>query len=136
MAMLADNVVTSFGLLQAATENRQTGSLMFFAFDLLYLDGENLMPAPLGGEFIMPAFWPARSQHPYRGRARLARRDRRHQLLCLAGELVSYLGLNPSVRQSGKFQSPLSGRIAGPMTAPAHHGRISKQGGAHDAPCW
>jgi transposase len=31
--------------------------------------------------------------------------------------LVSYLGLNPSVRQSGD--------------APAHHGRISKQGRAH-----
>ena len=32
-------------------------------------------------------------------------------------KLVSYLGLNPSVRQSGN--------------APAHHGRISKQGRAH-----
>jgi transposase len=32
-------------------------------------------------------------------------------------KLVSYLGLNPSVRQSG--------------TGPAHHGRISKQGRAH-----
>jgi DNA ligase D-like protein (predicted ligase) len=39
--------ITSFGLLQAATDNRVTGSLIFFAFDLLYLDGENLMAAPL-----------------------------------------------------------------------------------------
>ena len=32
-------------------------------------------------------------------------------------KLVSYLGLNPSVRQSGN--------------GPAHHGRITKQGRAH-----
>jgi ATP-dependent DNA ligase len=57
-----ENGLTSFGLLQAATDNRFTGSLIFFAFDLLYLDGENLMSALLGGEFIMPAFWSAKSR--------------------------------------------------------------------------
>jgi len=41
------NGVTSFGLLQAATDHRLTASLIFFAFDLLYLNGENLMSAPL-----------------------------------------------------------------------------------------
>ena len=44
-----ENGITSFGLLQAATDNRLTASLIFFAFDLLYLDGENLMSAPLAG---------------------------------------------------------------------------------------
>jgi DNA ligase D-like protein (predicted ligase) len=42
-----DSGITSFGLLQAATDNRLTASLIFFAFDLLYLDSENLMSAPL-----------------------------------------------------------------------------------------
>ncbi len=39
--------VTSFDLLQAATGNHSTAALIFFAFDLLYIDGENLMAAPL-----------------------------------------------------------------------------------------
>ncbi len=47
LCALAETGITSFGLLQAAIDNRQTGSLIFFAFDLLYLDGENLMPALL-----------------------------------------------------------------------------------------
>ena len=42
-----ENGATSFSLLQAATDNRLIASLIFFAFDLLYLDGENLMSAPL-----------------------------------------------------------------------------------------
>jgi bifunctional non-homologous end joining protein LigD len=42
-----ENGVTSFGLLQAATDHRLTASLIFFAFDLLYLNGEDLMSAPL-----------------------------------------------------------------------------------------
>jgi bifunctional non-homologous end joining protein LigD len=42
-----ENGITSFSLLQAATDNGLTASLIFFAFDLLYLDGENLMSAPL-----------------------------------------------------------------------------------------
>jgi transposase len=37
-------------------------------------------------------------------------------------KLVSYLGLNPSVRQSGP--------------GPAHHGRITKQGRGMPAACW
>jgi bifunctional non-homologous end joining protein LigD len=45
--LLPTGGITSFGLLQAATDNRQTGSLIFFAFDLLHFDGENLMQAPL-----------------------------------------------------------------------------------------
>ena len=47
LSAVNENGITSFGLLQAATDNRTTGSLVFFAFDLLYLDGDNLMPAPL-----------------------------------------------------------------------------------------
>ena len=47
LCALAESGVTSFGLLQAATDNRLTGSLIFFAFDLLYRDGENLLPAQL-----------------------------------------------------------------------------------------
>ncbi len=47
LCAVAETGITSFGLLQAATDNRQTGSLIFFAFDLLFLDGENLMPVLL-----------------------------------------------------------------------------------------
>ena len=47
LCAVAEEEITSFGLLQAATDNRLTGSLIFFAFDLLFLDGENLMQAPL-----------------------------------------------------------------------------------------
>jgi bifunctional non-homologous end joining protein LigD len=47
LCAVAENGVTSFGLMQAATDNRLTASLIFFAFDLLYLDGENLMSVPL-----------------------------------------------------------------------------------------
>ena len=43
LCAVAENGVTSFGLMQAATDNRLTASLIFFAFDLLYLDGESLM---------------------------------------------------------------------------------------------
>ena len=35
--------VTSFSLLQAASDNRTTATLVYFAFDLLYVDGKNLM---------------------------------------------------------------------------------------------
>src|ERR1700704_183680 len=37
---------TAFNLIQNATDNGQ-GSLVFFIFDLLFLDGENLMALPL-----------------------------------------------------------------------------------------
>jgi bifunctional non-homologous end joining protein LigD len=41
------NGVTSFSLLQVASDNRTTAALVYFAFDRLYVDGENLMTAPL-----------------------------------------------------------------------------------------
>src|SRR5215831_6437255 len=37
---------TAFNLIQNATDTGE-GSLVFFLFDLLFLDGENLMPLPL-----------------------------------------------------------------------------------------
>jgi Transposase IS116/IS110/IS902 family len=42
------------------------------------------------------------------------RGDRRHPPLCHRAQLVAYLGLNPTVRQSGE--------------GPTYHGRITKQG--------
>jgi DNA ligase D-like protein (predicted ligase) len=47
LCAVAENGVTSFSLMQAATDSRRTASLMYFAFDLLYADGENLIQAPL-----------------------------------------------------------------------------------------
>jgi DNA ligase D-like protein (predicted ligase) len=47
LCAVAPNGVTSFSLMQAATDARHTAALIYFAFDLLYLDGENLMAAPL-----------------------------------------------------------------------------------------
>jgi ATP-dependent DNA ligase len=46
LCAVTENGLTSVGLLPAATDNHLTGSLIFF-FDLLYLDGGNLMPSPL-----------------------------------------------------------------------------------------
>ena len=39
--------VTSFALIQNAAERRGGADLVYFVFDLLYLDGRNLMPLPL-----------------------------------------------------------------------------------------
>jgi DNA ligase D-like protein (predicted ligase) len=39
--------VTSFALIQNAAERRGGADLVYFVFDLLYLDGQNLMPLPL-----------------------------------------------------------------------------------------
>jgi DNA ligase D-like protein (predicted ligase) len=45
-AVLPDGT-TSFSLMQAATDARSGANLFFYLFDLLYLDGEDLMPLPL-----------------------------------------------------------------------------------------
>jgi ATP-dependent DNA ligase len=47
LCAVAENGVTSFSLMQAATDSRRTASLIYFAFDLLYVDVENLIQAPL-----------------------------------------------------------------------------------------
>ncbi len=47
LCAVAESGVTSFDLMQAATDNRSAAALIYFAFDLLYIDGENLMSAPL-----------------------------------------------------------------------------------------
>jgi len=41
--------VTSFALIQNAAERRGGAGLVYFVFDLLHLDGRNLMPLPLAG---------------------------------------------------------------------------------------
>jgi bifunctional non-homologous end joining protein LigD len=47
LCALGPDGVTSFALMQAATDKRITDTLIYFAFDLLHLDGEDLRPAPL-----------------------------------------------------------------------------------------
>jgi len=44
---LGENGISSFSALQAALSEGKTASLVFFAFDLLHLDGENLQSEPL-----------------------------------------------------------------------------------------
>jgi bifunctional non-homologous end joining protein LigD len=44
---MGENGVSSFSALQAALSDGKTGQLVFFGFDLLYLDGEDLRPEPL-----------------------------------------------------------------------------------------
>jgi bifunctional non-homologous end joining protein LigD len=44
---VAPNGVTSFSLMQSASDDGRTAELVYFVFDLLYVDGENLMSAPL-----------------------------------------------------------------------------------------
>jgi bifunctional non-homologous end joining protein LigD len=39
--------VTSFGIVQLASDSGNAAALVFFLFDLLYLDGEDLVPRPL-----------------------------------------------------------------------------------------
>jgi ATP-dependent DNA ligase len=46
LCAVAPNGVTSFSLMQAAADSRRTAALVYFAFDLLYIDGENLMAEP------------------------------------------------------------------------------------------
>jgi ATP-dependent DNA ligase len=47
LCAVSETGVTSFGLMQAATDGRRTAALVFYAFDLLYLNGENLTRQPL-----------------------------------------------------------------------------------------
>ena len=47
LCAIAENGVPSFSLMQAATDSQSTSSLVYFAFDLLFLDGNSLMQAPL-----------------------------------------------------------------------------------------
>ncbi|HEV7325544.1 MAG TPA: DNA ligase D [Bosea sp. (in: a-proteobacteria)] len=44
---LGENGISSFSALQAALSEEKTENLVFFAFDLLHLDGENLRTEPL-----------------------------------------------------------------------------------------
>ncbi|MCV9938118.1 DNA ligase D [Boseaceae bacterium BT-24-1] len=44
---LGENGISSFSALQAALSDGETADLVFFAFDLLHLDGENLQAEPL-----------------------------------------------------------------------------------------
>jgi bifunctional non-homologous end joining protein LigD len=47
LCAVSETGVTSFSLMQAATDSRRTATLIFYAFDLLYPDGGNLMREPL-----------------------------------------------------------------------------------------
>ena len=47
LCAVSETGVTSFSLMQAATDGRRTSALVFYAFDLLHLDGQNLMCDPL-----------------------------------------------------------------------------------------
>jgi DNA ligase D-like protein (predicted ligase) len=58
---------TSFSLIQAASDTGNADALVFFLFDLLYLDGEAISTAPL-----------------------LERKERRRRLLLKAGALLQY----------------------------------------------
>jgi bifunctional non-homologous end joining protein LigD len=39
--------ITSFGMIQAASDAGNAAGLVYFIFDLLHLDGDNLSPLPL-----------------------------------------------------------------------------------------
>jgi DNA ligase D-like protein (predicted ligase) len=47
LCALGEDGLTSFAAMQAATDHRASDELVYFAFDLLHLDGENLARAPL-----------------------------------------------------------------------------------------
>jgi ATP-dependent DNA ligase len=47
LCAVAPNGVTSFSLMQSASDNRHTANLVYFTFDLLYLDGQSLISEPL-----------------------------------------------------------------------------------------
>jgi bifunctional non-homologous end joining protein LigD len=47
IVVLADNGVSSFSALQAALSEERTAKMVYFAFDLLYVDGEDLRGEPL-----------------------------------------------------------------------------------------
>lgn len=48
ICVLAADGTTSFAALQAATDHKDDANLVYFAFDLLFLDGEDLSKLPLG----------------------------------------------------------------------------------------
>lgn len=73
---LGENGISSFSALQAALSEGKTANLVFFAFDLLHLDGENLQSEPL-----------------------LARKERLEELLKAAGR-------DSSLRYSEHFIEP------------------------------
>jgi bifunctional non-homologous end joining protein LigD len=50
---LDDDSVANFGALQTALSERDTEDLVFFAFDLLFVDGEDLRPLPLSDRKLM-----------------------------------------------------------------------------------
>ena len=43
LCAVSETGVTSFSLMQAATDGRRTSALVFYAFEVLHLDGQNLM---------------------------------------------------------------------------------------------
>jgi bifunctional non-homologous end joining protein LigD len=47
LVALRPDGVSDFGSLQTAFRRKQTGQLVYYAFDLLHLDGRDLRPAPL-----------------------------------------------------------------------------------------
>src|SRR5260370_18730785 len=60
--------VTSFSMIQAASDSGHAAALVFFLFDLLYLDGEDLCARPLieRKERLAPLVAEAPSPPPYR----------------------------------------------------------------------
>lgn len=68
LCAVAPDGTTSFADLQAATDRGTTGSLIYFAFDLLFLDGEDLSKLPLSD-----------------------RKERLHKLLRRAPDRIRYL---------------------------------------------
>src|SRR5581483_10401649 len=48
---LNDNGIPDFSALQAALSERDTGELVYFAFDLLFAQGEDLRPKPLDAPY-------------------------------------------------------------------------------------
>ena len=47
LCALAEDGITSFAAMQASTDSRASEGLIYFAFDLLHLDGDDLRHAPL-----------------------------------------------------------------------------------------
>jgi bifunctional non-homologous end joining protein LigD len=76
IVVLADNGVSSFSALQAALSDGHTDKLIYYVFDLLYLDGEDVSAEPLA--------------------------DRKERLR----ELLKPLGENGPVRYSEHFSEP------------------------------
>ncbi|WP_158813663.1 DNA ligase D [Methylocapsa sp. S129] len=105
VVVLADNGVSSFSALQAALSEGRTANMVYFAFDLLYVDGEDLRREPA-----------------------LARKERLESLLHAAGD-------KGALRYSEHFVAPgetmlrqacrmgLEGVVSKRAGAPYHGGR-------------